>query len=269
MSFEFLLIPGKIVENLGVVWTFILLVVRFTALLIVIPGLGQGLGGTLVRTPAILVLAFSSMFSSPLAQVPENWTVLVLQIASEFALGAVLGLIPLLIVSGVQTAGYIASTTMGLQASQLIDPTLHISIPDIARVYGDLVVVMFLLTGGHHVAVHAAAGLGGQLIPGTFVPAGGSFGLLLEKSGDVFRLGVMLSGPVIVALLLTNFVMGLITKAVPTVNIFIVSFPLTIGIGLILSALVLPELVQIVTRELLSLESSALTVLNEARLSGT
>ena len=41
----------------------------------------------------------------------------------------------------------------------------------------------------------------------------------------------MLSAPVMVALLLTQFVMGLISQAVPTVNIFIVSFPLTIGIG--------------------------------------
>jgi flagellar biosynthetic protein FliR len=64
----------------------------------------------------------------------------------------------------------------------------------------------------------------------------------------------MIAAPVIVALLLTNFVMGLISKAVPTVNIFIISFPLTIGIGFFLTMFALPEVAYFLQREMMELE---------------
>ena len=57
--------------------------------------------------------------------------------------------------------------------------------------------------------------------------------------------------------------MGMISRAVPTVNIFIVSFPLTIGIGLILTVLSLPEVLHYSTREILGLEQQVAAVVDE------
>jgi flagellar biosynthetic protein FliR len=48
--------------------------------------------------------------------------------------------------------------------------------------------------------------------------------------------------------------MGVISKAVPTVNIFIVSFPITVSIGLILSIVALPEMSVYLTKQFLDLE---------------
>jgi flagellar biosynthesis protein FliR len=58
---------------------------------------------------------------------------------------------------------------------------------------------------------------------------------------------------VVVALLLTNFVLGIISKAVPTVNVFIISFPLTIGVGLTISIIALPEVAVFLEREFMRL----------------
>jgi flagellar biosynthetic protein FliR len=67
-------------------------------------------------------------------------------------------------------------------------------------------------------------------------------------------MGCMIAAPVIVALLLTNFVMALISKAVPTVNLFIISFPLTIAVGLGISIIALPEVVYYLTEQYRRLE---------------
>ena len=64
----------------------------------------------------------------------------------------------------------------------------------------------------------------------------------------------MISAPVIVALLLTNFVLAIISKAVPTVNIFIVSFPITVAVGLGISILALPEAGHYLARQYTRLE---------------
>jgi flagellar biosynthetic protein FliR len=68
-------------------------------------------------------------------------------------------------------------------------------------------------------------------------------------------MGVMISAPVIVALLLTNFVLAIISKAVPTVNIFIISFPLTVGVGLGISLFALPEVGHYISQQFLKIES--------------
>ena len=67
---------------------------------------------------------------------------------------------------------------------------------------------------------------------------------MIDQSAAIFYMGCMMAAPAIVALLLTNFVLAIISKAIPTVNLFIISFPLTIAVGLGITTLSLPEVIQ-------------------------
>ncbi|NBW39616.1 type III secretion protein [bacterium] len=265
MNYEHLNIGAYALEHIDWIWTFLLLAVRYGILMTVLPGFVVSPVGKMLRTPGILALALISTVSSPAAVLSDNMGVLLIQVISEALFGLTLGIIPLLIVSGVQMAGGLSSTTMGLGASQLVDPTMGGSLPSLGKLMGDLVILIFLLSNGHHAIIYSAAGLGGAIVPGTYTPDIGSVELVVSRVADVFRLGVLISAPVIVALLLTNFVMGLISKAIPQVNIFIVSFPLTIGIGLVLTGLSLPELSAFVQRELMDVESGLLVILNDVQ----
>ena len=177
-----------------------------------------------------------------------------IQLLSEMILGAVIGIIPILIVAGAQSAGHVASGTMGLNGAQLIDPTTQANLPDLARIYGDIAILMFLLVDGHHVAIYQLSGMESNIRPGSFVLGATGISTLVDQSAAIFHMGVMIAAPVIVALLLTNFVLAIISKAVPTVNIFIISFPLTIGVGLGLSMLALPEAGHYISRQFLGLQ---------------
>ncbi|MCB0336070.1 MAG: flagellar biosynthetic protein FliR [Bdellovibrionales bacterium] len=254
-----LLIPVKILESLDLVLTFSLLVVRYTSFMWLMPGLATGNTGKALRMPAGLAMAYASVLTSPVATVPDNIIMLGLMFGSEAVFGMVLGFIPAMIFSGVQVAGQLSSTTMGLGAAQLLDPTLGVSTSSIGRLMSDLSIVVFLFLGGHYILIYAVAGLGGTIVPGSFVITETTASMLINSTARIFEIGVMISAPVIVALLLTQFVMGLITKAVPSVNIFIVSFPLTIGIGLILTGLSFPEIVVYLERHWQSIEGSLIT----------
>jgi flagellar biosynthetic protein FliR len=61
----------------------------------------------------------------------------------------------------------------------------------------------------------------------------------LEESCD---LGLQVSAPILVTMVITNLIMGLISKFVPQINIFVVSFSLTILLGLYLVLFSLPAL---------------------------
>lgn len=262
---ETLNLATAILGNLNIAWSFILLIVRFSGFFFTVPGLGEGAKGMLVRAPAIAVLAFASMRSSAYTEIPGDVFMLILQVACEFMFGMFVGLIPLMVVSAVQMACQLASTSMGLGASQLFDPTTGGSVSDLSRICGDLTVILFLVLGGDHVVVKAVSGLGGTIVTGSYIPGEFSVGLMVDRTAHIFLIGILLSSPVIVALLLTQFVLGLITRAVPTVNIFIVSFPLTIGIGLVLTVLALPDMMVLVKRELAGIEGILVTFLQDAK----
>ncbi|MCB0330783.1 MAG: flagellar biosynthetic protein FliR [Bdellovibrionales bacterium] len=254
---------GYLLENINALWTFMLLAVRFGILFTMLPGLSLTPTARMLRMPAVLLLSTVTCLNSPQAIVPESFGIMMVQVFSEAVFGLALGLIPLMIVAGVQMAGSLSSTTMGLGASQLVDPTLGGSITALARLLGDFVILIFLLSNTHHTVIYAAAGLGGVIVPGTYTPTFASTEVLLNRVSDAFELGALVASPVIVALMLTNFVMGLISKAIPQVNIFIVSFPLTIGIGLILTGLSLPELIVVIERQLTTIDASILGVLRD------
>ena len=236
-------------NRLDVVWTFLLLITRFTALVMILPGVGAGERGLMIRLPAIIVISFACLIGrESYVPIPPDWGVMMLSVAGELAVGFLLGIVPFLIVAGVQMGAQISSTTMGLGVGNLIDPTLGVTTTDLSRILGDLAIIIFLVVGGHHAIIYAASGLVDSLPVGQFLITEDVVGNFIEHAARIFKTGLIISAPVMVALLLTNFVMALISRAVPTVNIFMVSFPLTIGIGLILVMLSLRDFMAVIEK---------------------
>ncbi len=251
-----------LLTRLDVGWTFLLLATRYMVFFMLIPGLGAGMQGVALRYPASIVLAFVSLNLEHTAPVPTDMLAMTTQMISEVMLGGLIALVPLMIVAGAQTAGHLASGTMGLNGAQMFDPATSAPLSDLARIYSDFAIVVFLLIGGHHIAIGALAGLDATVLPGSFVLSAAGLEAVLQQSGRIFQIGCLIAAPVVVALLLTNFVMGLISKAVPTVNIFIMSFPLTIGIGFAISILAMPEVARYLTREFERLPDVIVAVLS-------
>ncbi len=251
---QFFAIPLLLLERLDVAWTFFLLLTRYAVFMMLAPGLGGGMMGFVIRYPAAVMLALVSLHPSQAVPLPGDMAIMGGQLASEALLGSIVALVPLTIVAGAQTAGHLASGTMGLNGAQLIDPTTQAALPDLARIYSDFAIVAFLLVGGHYVAIAELAGLAETIQPGSFVLTDTRLDVLISQTARIFQIGCLLASPVIVALLLTNFVMGIISKAVPTINIFIISFPLTIGVGLFISIIAMPEVMHFLGREFARLE---------------
>jgi flagellar biosynthetic protein FliR len=80
-----------------------------------------------------------------------------------------------------------------------------------------------------------------NLLPVSAAPfAAGGFLVLLKSAAMIFSVGLMLALPVIAALLITNIALGVLTRIAPTLNLFAVGFPITLGAGFIVLALTLP-----------------------------
>jgi flagellar biosynthetic protein FliR len=69
--------------------------------------------------------------------------------------------------------------------------------------------------------------------------SGGLVNFLVMRTADIFIIGIRLAAPVMVALLLTTVALGVMARAFPQMNIFMLSMPLNIGMGLIIMGLTL------------------------------
>ena len=58
----------------------------------------------------------------------------------------------------------------------------------------------------------------------------------------IFSIGLQLALPMVAALLITNIALGILTRAAPQLNIFGIGFPITICVGFIVFALMMPSM---------------------------
>jgi len=213
-------------------WTGFLLFCRFSAMLVSLPGIGARMAPETVYVFIAIGMATAYTMVAPPAADPQNLGIGFLMIASELLLGYLIGAIPLFITSSLAVAGQITSASIGLGQANLIDPSLGESVAILARLQLLIGTLLFLIIDGHHAIIRAASGLLVEIPVGVFSPNGDVAAILVSQFGSAFQLAITITAPILVTVLLTQFIFGLLTKFVPQVNIFIISLPLTIGLGL-------------------------------------
>lgn len=158
----------------------------------------------------------------------------------ELVMGLMFGFVARLVFVAVQFAGEIVGIDIGFGIVNVIDPLSAEQISIIGTFKNLIALVTFLLIDGHHVVLHALA----QSF--SMVPLGGvqlnemlAQGLIGMTSG-VFVMAVKLAAPVVTALFLTSLALGIMARTVPQMNVFVVGFPLKIGVGMAMLAISLP-----------------------------
>ena len=99
------------------------------------------------------------------------------------------------------------------------------------------------------------------LPPGVFNISGDAIPYLLKLSTRIFFLGIQFSAPVLVVLLLSGLILGILARVFPQLNVFLLSFPLNIGISLTVIGLTLPLVAVLLRREFDDLGNRLMTVL--------
>jgi flagellar biosynthesis protein FliR len=162
-------------------------------------------------------------------------------LAQQVLIGLAMGFAMQVVFWAAEMAGELVGLQMGLGFATLYDASVPGFIPIIGQYLGIVVSLAFLAIDGHLLLLSALVE-SFQVLP--FAPLSAPSGLraLVEWGGSIFSFSVALSLPLLAALLITNLALGVLTRAAPQLNIFAVGFPLTILIGMLALALVMPYL---------------------------
>ena len=245
------------------IWTWALMITRFMGILMVLPGIGTDQFPREYRFSAAALLSVAVVFSGVRAPEPKELSTMLLMLSSEFAAGFVLGLIPSFVLAGLAVAGQTISGAIGLTQANMIDPSLGVAVSLLSRLKTLLATSIFLIIGGHHVVIRAAAGLDGNAALGAFTADGHVAEILTQQFSNSFHLALMVSVPIMVTSLVTQFLLGLVSKFVPQLNIFIVAMPLLLIIGLYMSAYTLYGLREVILDEFSKVQGTIFDIFPE------
>lgn len=229
--------------DLSALTTFLLLACRVAGVTMVAPLLGSQ------RMPSRLKAALALVISLALAPVTategEVGSALEMALAagSELLFGAAMGFGARLIFAAIQMAGEMADMQSAFGFAGMVSPQTGERHSVIGQLQMAVAWLIFLGADGHHIILEAVAGSLGT------VPLGSGPALsvapLVEAVGGLIAAAVRMAAPIVAAVLLADFAMGLLTRAAPQMNLLAIGFPIKLALGLLATMLALPLLVSL------------------------
>jgi flagellar biosynthetic protein FliR len=173
---------------------------------------------------------------------PDDMLAMSVVLAGETALGIAIGLTGAVMLHAVTVAGEVTSLQMGLSLGQALGSLPEGATVGVGQLQGYFALTIYLSLGGHLTLLEGLAASFRAVPPGQ--AAAGLLGgrEVVELAGTVFSGAIRAAAPIIVALLLANLALAILGKAVPQLNVMMVSFPVTIAIGLVMLGASLPFL---------------------------
>lgn len=239
-------------------YLFELIFMRMSGFLLFNPLLGRSNLPAMVKTGMALVLSIL-VFGTAGAGVPQPDTLveLAFRLLLELGIGLVLGFVMRVVFSVVQIGGEVIDTQMGMTMAQIYDASSQANLSVTASLLNILLILDFFAENGHYTLMRLLT-TSGELVPyGAAALGDGVYAYVIELFLACMLLAVKLAMPILAAELLGEVGMGVLMKAIPQINAFVINIELKVIIGLLLFFLLLTP----INEFLLELESGMLSEL--------
>jgi len=230
-------------------YAFLLVFLRCSAMLLSSPLFGSQGTPVQIRIMATLALsgAFVAVVRPEIGSVPTNLAALALACGGEIASGLLVGATITMVLQAAAMAGAILDLEMGLGISQVLNPATGIPVTILSELKFMLATVVFFCANGHHTMIlavlnsyKAAPSLSMASLPG--IEHG-----LVALLGGVTLVAMQIAAPVLAVGVVVDAALGLINKAVPQIQVFLLGAPAKVILGLMAVCVCLPAITSAVT----------------------
>lgn len=230
--------------------TFFAVLVRYSVLIAVLPFVGD----KAVPTPAKILLSvavtlalFPALVAGGSVRPGEAiaWGAtaggILGTVALEVLFGLALGFTAKLAFDSVFFGANLVGNFMGFASAATYDPHQESQTQVIAEFQMALAMLIFLVLDGHHLMLRAGlesyqiVGLGKAGLGAVFAQR------MVTLTGNVLKFGLVLAAPLAVSLFAVNVAFGVLAKAMPQLNILVLSFSVTAIVGFFALFLTLGE----------------------------
>jgi flagellar biosynthetic protein FliR len=221
---------------------------RISSIVALLPLFGENSVPVRVRIMLSIALAagvipllpptYSTSVSASLSSIEA----LSLLMVKEMLIGITLGYVSKLAFDGIVMAAGMVGIQMGFNTASVFLPDGQETTNGFSALHRLLIVLIFLALNLHHIYIKSIWDSFRVIPAGMALPTGSLQILLLSITSGIFLTAIQLSAPILVGLLFSTAALGLINRAVPQANVFVLSFPTNFFIGLFLYMALLPML---------------------------
>lgn len=217
---------------------FFLAFTRVMAVIIHVPVLG---GQTIpneyrIGLGVLLTMMMVSWQPAPVGAEEMGLFMMAVSIAREVLLGTLIGFAASLTFGAIIIAGEAMGLGSGFSSGHIFNPALGDSGSAYNQFFVMIATLFFLIIDGHHGVLFAlqrsfeAVPVAGAVFPG-------SPEVLMRMTAQLITVGIQISLPVMCALLVTDFTLGLLARVAPQVQVYFLGLPLKVGVALVAMSL--------------------------------
>ncbi|MFB5087136.1 flagellar biosynthetic protein FliR [Psychrobacillus sp. PGGUH221] len=228
----------------------LLIIARVSAFFVTLPLFSHRTIPATHRIAFAVILSWMMYYTMDVAPFEINGDYIIL-IIKEVMVGLFIGLLAYIIMSAIQIAGGFIDFQMGFAIANVIDPQTGAQSPLIGQFLNTLALLLLLALNGHHLL------LDGIFYSYQFIPMDMTllaFGqenyveFIIKTFAGVFAVAFQMSIPIVATLFLVDIALGITARTVPQLNIFVVGFPIKIGVSFLVLLVMMGVLMAVVQK---------------------
>lgn len=230
-----------IADPSSLVFAGALIFARLGAILMLLPGFGEGSIPPRIRLAFALLfaLALGPMLASELPAQPDRPLQIAGLIINEVLIGLMIGSVARMFLASAAVAGQVIGQQSGLAMAQVFDPSQGQQGALMATFLNLTFMVLLFATNVHHLLLQAAQGSYSLFPVGQLPMIEDAAQWALNAFADAFMIGVQMASPLIVFGLVFYFGLGILSRLMPQAQIFFIAMPSNIMAGLFITAIAL------------------------------
>jgi flagellar biosynthesis protein FliR len=236
--------------NMEEIMSFFAVLVRYSMLFAVLPFVGDKFVPGPIRillALAVTAALFPALVRSGAVRPGEAiaWGSspggIIRVVGLEAIFGLLLGFVAKISFDCIAFGSNLIGNFMGFASASTFDPHQESQSQIISQVHMALAMMVFLALDGHHLMLVAT--LDSYRVVGVGrMELGGSFGqTLVDLTGQVIRFGMTIAAPMAISVFAVNVAFGVVAKAMPQMNILVLSFAVIAIVGFVVMLVGLPE----------------------------
>jgi len=190
---------------------------------------------------------------------------MLLAVLREVLIGLSIGFAIRLLFMAVQAAGEIISFQTGFAFARVVDPFTSGQSAVLEQFQYMLGIMIFFSVDAHHIVVRGIYTSFKELPLGAATFGGGLFNYFIGATGRIFSLGLKFGAPLVVALFLIELALGLLSRMIPSMNIFVEGLPVKVFVSLSVLSLALGFMAPALTSLFMGIDTEFLRVVRFLR----
>lgn len=204
----------------------ILIFVRLTSFIVLVPGYSYKGIPSIMKVAIVGILSVFIYPALPDLLIQQSMFDFGLLIIKEALFGMALGFVAQLLFSSIEIAGNLTDFQVGFSMGAVYDPAMGAQASNYGRTYYWIAIAVFFMLDMHLILMDTILNSFKVIPLGTANIYSTGFGAILRVFSEVFVLGISLAIPMIITALVTDVVLGVVSRTVPQINVFMLGMPM-------------------------------------------